>query len=165
MRMPEWIRKRLLAHVLKRFEDRGPDLVIGDPENPYLLRQYVFKTNFFAFYYHIILRDDQDFALHDHPYLGNISLLLRKHYWEITDKGKKLHPEGSILVRLGRSPHRLIVSEREDYKIEPTVTIFICGPRVFEWGFYCPKGWISHKRFIGKSDTYGGRAVGCGEMS
>lgn len=55
---------------------RKPDFVIGDLSNPYLLRWWVIPRNrFFNVYLHKFLRDDDDRALHDHPW-WSMSIIL-----------------------------------------------------------------------------------------
>jgi hypothetical protein len=47
--------------------ERDPDFIIGNP--PYMLRWWLLPRNpTFNVYYHRILRDDDDRALHDHPW-------------------------------------------------------------------------------------------------
>lgn len=41
-------------------------------------------------------------------------------------------------------------------------TLFITGPRIREWGFHCPKGWVHWKKFCAV-DQPGQIGSGCGE--
>lgn len=45
----------------------------------------------------------------------------------------------------------------------PVWTLFITGPNVRTWGFWCPKGWVAWRDFTNPADD--GRTVGrgCGE--
>jgi hypothetical protein len=78
---------------------REPDCVIGPPDNPYLRRWWLIPRNrWFNLYLHNILRDDDDRALHDHPW-ANLSILLRGAYREVTPRGTHLRKRGSFVPR------------------------------------------------------------------
>jgi hypothetical protein len=65
---------------------REPDFVIGadSPGGPYMRRWWIIPRNrFLNIYLHQILRDDDDRALHDHPW-WNVSIILRGGYFECT---------------------------------------------------------------------------------
>lgn len=65
------------------FRKRWPDMVIGDNDNPYLLRWYVIPRNrIFNIYLHKFVRSDDDRALHDHPWSWNMSLIIKGIYIE-----------------------------------------------------------------------------------
>ena len=67
---------RLIAHVSRR----APDFQIGGSVNPYCNRWWVIPRNrWFNIYLHEFVRDDDDRALHDHPW-WNISIVLRGGY-------------------------------------------------------------------------------------
>lgn len=60
-----------------------PHLVVGDPDDPYMLRWWVIPRNpLLNIYIHKFLRDDDDRALHDHPW-PSLSVLLRGRLREI----------------------------------------------------------------------------------
>lgn len=68
---------RLARHLIARATRRAPDVVIGEADSPYLLRWHPIPRNpIFNVYLHQFLRDDDDRALHDHPWV-NVSLLPR----------------------------------------------------------------------------------------
>lgn len=139
-----------------------PDFTVGSPDAPYLLRWWVIPRNrFFNIYLHCFCRSDDDRALHDHPYLFNCSVLLRGQYreWVLFDKTKHAHiarmsaglpmpyaaatdrAAPAIAPRWGKSPHRIELTNGHCW------TLFITGPRVREWGFYCPQGWKPWHKF------------------
>lgn len=141
---------------------REPDFIIGkdSPGGAYLKRWWVIPRNrWFNIYLHQILRDDDDRALHDHPW-WNVSLILRGGYFECTPGPDHDRPcrrwrgAGSVTFRRARSAHRLEVHKR------PAWTLFITGPRLREWGFYCPKGWVLWKDFV-SPDDHGSVGPGC----
>lgn len=79
---------------------RRPDMIIGQPDKPYLFRWWVFGTSKkrdqydrlrprrpfgFSIYLHLFLHPDDDRALHDHPW-NWWSFLLRGPYIEYRDE-------------------------------------------------------------------------------
>lgn len=89
---------------------------------------------------HNILRSDNDDALHDHPWLFYLTIILTGGYWEHTPKGRFWRGPGSVLFRWGTTRHRL---ELDPSKGE-TWTLFTMGPHIREWGFCDMAGmwWI-----------------------
>lgn len=120
-----------------------PHFIIGPLDNPYLWRWHLLPRNrWFNVYLHKVLRDDDDRALHDHPY-DNISIVLKGGYVEVllqkpwtadwahlTIHGNRLHPTvardaqpphrrvrrrpGSIVFRRAYQPHRLELPMKGD---------------------------------------------------
>src|SRR3546814_13207657 len=116
---------------------RKPDITIGVEDNPYLRRLYIIPRNrWFNVYLHEFLRDDDDRALHDHPWV-NLSILLRGQYVEHTATGATLRRAGAIKFRLPTAAHRIALVDGD-----PVWTLFIPGPRL--------RGWISEERRVGK---------------
>jgi hypothetical protein len=158
--------KKLADWFIARVTRRPPDFAIGGAERPYLRRWFVIPRNVvFNVYLHQFLRSDDDRAHHDHPWLFNASLILREGYVEhtISAGGAVVCTErlaGSLKARWGKSPHRVQLVEDEQGLI-PCWTLFITGPRVREWGFYCmERGWIHWKRFTAADDP-GAVGKGC----
>jgi hypothetical protein len=143
--------------ILPRFLTipRAPDFIIGGADNPYLRRWWVIPRNkWFNIYLHQFLRDDDDRALHDHPWKFNASILLKGRYTEVLPDGRKLRRSGCIYFRPHKAPHRV-----ELIGNKPVWTLFITGPVVREWGFYCPQGWRHWRTF---TDTRDKGAIGRG---
>lgn len=139
-RVGEWVRSVALSLVARAIE-REPDFVIGSPNSPYLRRWWVLPRNpIFNIYVHEILRSDDDRALHDHPWI-NVSILAVGSYTEVTPKGRFLRMAGSVIWRMPSASHRLEVNG------SPCWTVFVTGPRVRNWGFHCPRGWVPWQRF------------------
>lgn len=138
---------------------RNPDFIIGPKDAPYLRRWWVIPRNrFFNIYLHHILSDDDDSALHDHPW-ANVSIVLRGFYIEHTaDKRPARRSAGSVTFRRAKLAHRLALGD----KGRPCWTLFITGPVTREWGFHCPKGWVPWKEFVDNDDA-GITGKGCGE--
>jgi hypothetical protein len=133
---------------------RAPDFVIGEPDAPYMRRWWIVPRNEQQnVYLHEILRDDDDRALHDHPW-ANTSYLLIGSYREITPEGVFIRKAGDVVTRPAEALHRL-----EMIGGEPCVSLFFTGPKVREWGFDCPKGWVHWRDFTGGAN---GELVGRG---
>ncbi len=165
---------RLAARIIERVSgSRAPDAVIGGHDNPYLLRWWVIPRNrVLNVYLHQFLRDDDDRALHDHPWFW-CSIILSGAYAEQTIAAGGIHrrrirralsirfgtPWGAHRVELLRAP-----AEHGDDIPRPCWTLFITGPRMRTWGFHCPeRGWIPWKRFVDPNDP-GAVGPGCDEQ-
>lgn len=135
---------------------RAPDFLIGPKDDPYLRRWWVIPRNrWFNIYLHEIRHSDDDRALHDHPWL-NLSIVLKGGYLEHMPGGRRaVRGPGSFVFRRPKALHRL-----ETIGNLTTWTLFITGPRVREWGFACPKGWVLWTDFVVKDDT-GSVGRGC----
>lgn len=153
--MLEFLRSR----VMRVMRSRPPDFIIGTTDNPYLLRWWAIPRNrWFNIYLHKFMRDDDDRALHDHPWL-NCSIVLTAGYFEETPSGRLWRAPGTIRFRQAVARHRIELQRVNGVSI-PAITIFITGPRIREWGFWCPKGFIPWQRFT-RSDNPGEVGPGC----
>lgn len=157
--------KRLLAWAERLMASRPADFVIGGRSNAYLERWWVITRNpVFNVYLHRFWRSDDDRALHDHPWL-NLSLVLAGGYYEQTIAAGgvstlKWRPPGSAVLRAPWAAHRL---ELPDELRGRTVTLFVTGPKLREWGFHCRiAGWVLWRDFVA-SDDPGAIGAGCGE--
>lgn len=173
------ILQRFAARVMRR----QPDFLIGGAEAPYLRRWYVtpwsgwyrsvpraqmtwwqhIVTRLPCLYVHEILRSDDDRALHDHPWV-NVSVILKGGYIEHTIRAGGVHVEtwrgaGTYAFRRAGVAHRLEVAPGTS-----AVTVFFTGPRIRDWGFHCPRGWVPWRQFVAKSD-HGTIGAGCGDTN
>lgn len=161
----DWLWRRT-----EKTREREPDFYIGGKENPYLLRWYIFRNPFFCVYHHLIVRSDDDRALHDHPWVS-ASCVLKGNMYEVlkhsyTDRDLHLGPEhrdlheGTVALRTAKSAHRLVL-----YNGQSCFTLFVTGPRIRQWGFYCRSGWKHWRDFTSYSETGDSSVVGkgCGE--
>lgn len=133
-----------LVARMRRYADQVccgvPDKVIG---TDYLTRWYVIPRNrLFNVYLHHVVGDDPDENLHDHPWLFNISVVLRGEIFEELRSRSRTLRAGSLTSRLGRSPHRLLL------RSDDSLTLFVTGPKVRRWGFYTAKGWVDSKQYL-----------------
>lgn len=150
-RFTRWLAGNLVDKAYTTMLSRDPDFIVGGRDDPYLLRWWLIPRNkVFNVYLHQFLRDDEDRACHDHPWVSlSISLTkpMRERYLR---RGVEMEREvrpGDIVLRGARFAHRMIVPD------PGALTIFITGPRVREWGFVWPKGWVPWKVFVDDRDT------------
>lgn len=128
---------------------RKPDVIIGVD---YLYRWWVIPRNrFFNVYLHKFCRSDDDRALHDHPWYS-VSFLLRGEMLEHSFAGKRHIRWMLPIFRTAKFAHRLEIVKG------PVWTVFITGPRIRKWGFYCPTGWRYWREFT----TPDGSTIGKG---
>jgi len=156
---------------------RAPDFVIGGKDDPYLLRWRLLPRNrFFNLYLHKFVRDDDDRALHDHPWWF-FSFVLSGQYVEIVEHSLRpagLHPsvnwpsfasidrgQYSLAFRRAKHRHRVVLARDEFGRPKPCWTLVLTGPRVREWGFWCPRGFVHWKDFTKPGDS-GEIGRGCG---
>ena len=149
--LAKWLDNRL-DKVISR---RPPDFLIGPDKDPYLRRWWIIPRNkCFNIYLHQMLHDDDDRALHDHPW-WSVSICLRGQIIEHDNTvfRKRLF-QGDVVFRDGKTPHRLSFPQGQ------ARTLFVTGPRFREWGFHCPQGWRHWKEFT-KPGSPGQRGRGC----
>lgn len=150
-----------LLHLATRVSARDPDFVIGGRSEPYLFRWWVIPRNrVFNIYLHQFFRSDDDRALHDHPW-WNVSILLQGRYIEHRIHAGGVHERaergmGAIVGRKPGTAHRIELHDGM------CTTLFITGPRVRDWGFHCPKGWVPWQKFTAPGDA-GAIGAGCGD--
>lgn len=169
MTIPHWLRRWLLRRLVDGVAvRRPPDVVIGGEDSPYLRRWWLIPRNRVCnVYLHHFLRSDDDRALHDHPWASISVILAGPGYEEVVADGHPSNPArhryrtwpvGSVIVRLrARHAHRiaLLPITRIPHPMggveligeHPVWTLFITGPRVREWGFWCPHGWRHWRDF------------------
>lgn len=143
---------------LFNFLKRLPDQIIGEPENPYLLRWFIIPRNrFLNIYLHNFWKSDDDRALHDHPWI-NVSIPLKGIFSEVLSDGSiNIRKPGKFYLRSATEPHRLLLA---DNMLSKVWSLFITGPYQRTWGFHCPKGWVHWKDFV--SVYQGGNKIGKG---
>lgn len=130
-----------------------PNFVIGTPDNPYMLRWYLIPRNpIFNVYLHKFLRHDDDRALHDHPWWF-LSVVLKGTYREVLRDGieSSWRKRFSFALRKPTYQHRVVLREDEGKPL-PCWTLVLTGPRIREWGFWCPQGFVHWKVFTRPGD-------------
>lgn len=149
----------LADRIIEKYLRRTPDLQIGGSANPYMNRWYIIPRNpVFNIYLHQFMRDDEDRALHDHPWFS-LSIMLRGKFSEIMHDFVRGVRAGDFVFRSPWHAHRLVVQPDQRGN---TWTIFITGPRMRQWGFHCPGKWVHWREFTeGPNGEIVGK--GCGE--
>ena len=166
MKLLRWITylRRLGVHGTLRWKligtiyQRPPDRVIN---NGYLLRWYVIPRNpIFNIYLHKFMADDDDRALHDHPWVS-LSCLIEGSLVEHTPKGRRLIREGQWVWRWPLTAHRIqVASYVRAGRIarKEAWTLFITGPRLRVWGFHTPSGWVPWTKYVNDDGVTPGNA-------
>lgn len=149
-----------------------PDEIIGHNERsrkthghdrpvirPFLKRWFAAPKNRVCNrYVHQFLRNDEDRALHDHPW-WNLSILLRGQYIEHTiDAGgvhrHTLYSAGDVKFRPPWAAHRVELMDGPNGEKLPSWSLFITGPVQRKWGFHCPGEWRSSSKFHDKGGCH-----------
>jgi hypothetical protein len=194
------IRELVLKKVKAVMASRPPDFEIGPPDDRYLQRWIVFpwgkyergskpKNRVYGWarrlpniYLHKFRHDDEDRALHDHPF-PSCSWLIENAYWEVMfypmsveriaelmARGKPrptvkvFRREGSVHFRAATAAHRVVLERAAGIPSRsiPVISIFFVGPVVRHWGFHCKTKWVPWQEFVGARDK-GSVGRGCGE--
>lgn len=183
------IRQMVLDWAQRTMARRPPDFLIGPQGDPYMKRWYITPWSNYdrsnpprwsrwtrwlpSIYLHHIIHDDEDRALHDHPW-ASCSWLLQNNYWEVlfdnpdffvTDPTRKVfRAEGSVNFRKATTAHRLVLDKTPlrlgRVESTPVVSLFFTGPVIRGWGFHCPKGWVHWREFVA-IDNRGSVGKGC----
>lgn len=180
MRVPTFV-VNYLKKQLRPLSRTGPDEIVGPgerwrkvraegdlPARPFLLRWFVFPKNRWCnVYLHCFIRDDEDRALHDHPW-ANLSLLLAGQYIECTIPAggvnrHELFRAGDLKFRHATDAHCIRLTSQLPthwYDVGDWLSrtdgkwccwsLFITGPVRRKWGFHCPGGWRSSTEFHDK---------------
>lgn len=157
-----------LRHLVFQTMGREPDVIIGTRDRPYMKRWWLKREDDESHYVHEVLRDDDDRALHDHPW-PSLSILIDGRLSEVfapegTDPkdplqhGYREFGVGQIVYRPATFAHRLRLPSGTK-----AVTLFMTGPVLRDWGFHCPKGWVFWKDFVANEDGVSTIGRGCGE--
>lgn len=162
MRLPSFLLHEITVRAVLLKRSREPDFVIGDKDRPYMQRWHWRPRNrWFNIYLHKFCKSDDDRALHDHPW-PSCSIIIYGRYVEHTIAAGGIHHRrtfrrGDVIFRRAKSAHRIELPGDT-----PCETVFITGPRVREWGFHCPGGWVPWQQFVAPDD-HGSIGRGCGE--
>ncbi len=147
-----------LVCIFRDYLCKNPDLILRKQDGTeYLRRWWLIPRNRFGFniYLHKFMSSDEDRSLHDHPW-WTLSILLSGCYLEHMPKNmdKWVHENNREEVVKKRYPFIPIYRSADAiHRIElinetPVWTLFITGPVIREWGFYCPTFWRHHNDFL-----------------
>lgn len=140
-RLPPGLLRVIFAEVrlLARSYERRPDVSIGGTADPYMRRWHITpRGDGPATYLHQFLRDDDDRALHDHPW-PSVGIILAGGYREHLPGNRIVGREvGDVIYRAPEQRHRVELHRDGAGQPIPAWTLFLVGNRVREWGFWCP---------------------------
>lgn len=149
---PEALPPPLLAMALGHAQDvmqqSAPDEIIGrdgktSSNDPYLERWHLLRSGGGHIYLHRFLRSDPE-DLHDHPW-PNCSIVLHGRYvensWSLDGSRRETRNPRDIVVRAPEDRHAIV-------GVQPgTVTLFITGQKVREWGFWMGGTFVHHREY------------------
>lgn len=169
--LPGWVCHVLLHALRARYSNlhraQAPHgFTIGGEESPYLRRWFVTpRGDGPAVYLHQFLRDDDDRALHDHPW-PSLGVILAGGYMEHVPGGEVVRQVGDVVLRQPTDRHRVELFRNADGTPREAWTLFLVGQRVRDWGFWCP-GADGGERFVPWQDFTEGEhgervGKGCG---
>jgi hypothetical protein len=122
-----------------------------DVDSEYITRLHLVKTPWFAVCLHWINKPDPEPWLHDHP-VTFLSILLRGWYRE--KRGNyRITQETRRWFNFIRAYDRHSICE-----VSPggALTIAFMGPKVREWGFQTPVGWLYWRDYYALQRSVGG---------
>jgi hypothetical protein len=105
---------------------------------PFLTRLHLIKTPWFAICLHWIHKPDAEPWEHDHP-VSFLSLVLEGAYAETRD--------GALRARNAFNFIRATDKHKIVWVAPHTVTLCLMGPKVREWGYHTPDGWVCWKDY------------------
>lgn len=111
----------------------------------YITRLHLVKTPLGALMVHFINGPDPEPHMHDHP-VTLLSIILRGGYLEMRPRSRP--PSG--LSFFWRRWYNLIraTTIHQIVSVKPrTVTFCFVGPKVRDWGFHTPEGWVYWKDY------------------
>ena len=158
MKIPTFVRKRLLAWARRKLADVDRVIPRGDKQ-PYLERKFLFRSRFLTVYLHRFVAPDVGVDPHDHPW-PFLSVVLSGAYSELVYDHLNLRAAprnvhrraGDVIYRPAEWTHRIVdITAPGD-----TITLVICGPRRYHWGFWvlpksgdtAPPVWIPHEEYL-----------------
>lgn len=132
---------------IESYSHKEPDLIIVDAENLNQLERWHIVRNPLGMnlYLHKVMRDDNRYGLHDHPW-PSVSIVLSGTLREVFEDGSRLLAPGSITHRDAETLHRLEVADG------PVWTLFATSKKSRDWGFVGADGQWRHSREIVKID-------------
>ncbi len=138
-------------------DSRDPDFIIGRAQGPgerdYIRRWWIVPRNDLSnTYLHLTQRDDEDRALHDHPWPSR-SVIIAGGYLEVTPDGTFERNPGDVIEREAEAAHRLVLKRDAEGQPIPSISLFITGAKVRDWGFHCPNGWVPWREFVDDADS------------
>jgi len=145
VKIPPILLARIRKSVVEYIGQHPPTRTIENPDGGAYLDRWELRGNHpvFDIYLHRFMSSDDSRALHDHPG-ASVAIILRGRYTEWFKGGQaKVRSEGDVVVRRAAMPHRIEINP----EAPPVLTLFLRGPKLREWGFYCSDGWRHNREF------------------
>lgn len=106
----------------------------------YITRLHLVKTPWFALMVHFINAPDPEPDMHDHP-VTFLSLIVRGAYTELRNNVVAVRKWWNFIRASPNDVHRIL-------HVRPHTTTFcFVGPKVRDWGFHTPAGWVYWKDY------------------
>ncbi|MDO3240997.1 hypothetical protein P5W04_12795 [Mycobacteroides abscessus subsp. abscessus] len=116
---------------------RQPHQIIYNHGAAYLQRWYLIPRNPLCnIYLHRFVASD-DPTCHDHPWWF-ASLILTGGYTEVQPSRITSRRPGSLALRQAQHRHSVRLPRTPEGNEIPCLTLVLTGPRVRDWGFWCP---------------------------
>ena len=142
---------KLVLNYIQRNPKPFQEITGPDTADVYMQRWCVIpKNNWINIYIHRVLRDDDDRALHDHPW-NSLSLCCEGSLHEVTKDRTNVIMPGEWKYRKATYAHRLKLCPFQALNSTHytfPVTLFITGPWKRKWGFHTDTGWVYWKDFL-----------------
>lgn len=130
------------------------ETITGPDGTPYLTRYHILNNKkWWSFsrklYIHNILRSDFDRDPHCHPW-NFVSILLKGSYKEYNRIETKFGEEiiETEWPRLSVVQHNAADAHRLELENGPVWTLVFVGPKIRDWGFYTPSGFVPNEEYI-----------------
>ncbi len=131
----------------KYTKNRTPNLKLFSKNGGVYLNRWnlIPKNRFFKIYLHKFTDSDEE-TFHDHPW-HSLSFVLSGILMEVFLNAKqeqtlRIVRKGAWVYRSAKRLHYILLPSSN-----PVWTIFITGPKIREWGFLKPQGWIHHLEY------------------
>lgn len=169
--------ERVTEYLMAWATARGRVLNItgtAGPDDLYLRRFYIIRSNYFNFFIHLFFRSDRD-DLHDHPW-DFCTYLVRGAYieykWTSHRDCPELFPDigwnkltmrttsrNRFVFRRATDRHKVIVQSelKPSESAKAALTLCFTGPTRREWGFVKDGEWVNWKKYLGLPDDAAGR--------
>lgn len=111
-----------------------------DVDSEYITRLHIIKTPWFAVCLHWLNKPDPEPFMHDHP-VSFLSIILRGGYIERRNGRLECRIWHNFIRATPDDTHTIVL-------VQPgTLTLCLMGPKVREWGFHTPGGWVWWKTY------------------
>jgi hypothetical protein len=115
-------------------------VIVNCDHDPFMYRWYVLRTKWVSVFIHKFVRDDEDRALHDHPWAFLVIPIWRGYVEHCERKriphARRVRPLLGMRLRRATYRHRVVLIGGK-----PAWSVFIHFRRWREWGFWPREGF------------------------